>query len=351
MKIARILSVVTLGATALAFSACEQNGTIETIVNKDGSIERNIVLSGADSSAAATNVFGINKANGWAVSSVRSLEKSAKYDISFSKSFASIEAANKEMDNADDAVFHIRSDLQKKFRWFFTYYRYSDTYASLNRLRHARQEDYFTPEDYAFINRLPAEGKPMSKADSFFLEKLGERVYEDFAARGFYEESFHAMLQALEKTNVPRAWQDSVLSRKESYFRELLAEQQDDFDDYSPLFSRIKGFPGDTSAIQSAYKQLIGDFERRSDFMSTAVNLKLGHVIQLPWPVIRTNADSVANNRAYWAPPSLRYTLNDYTMYAEGRALNMWAVALSAGIIALTVVLYIRRRNSRFRNI
>lgn len=346
MKITRFISMIALGATALAFTACEHSATIETIVSSDGSIRRNIVLKDADSASAHMNVFGISEDKGWTVAFNKSAEKSNKAEITFSKSFHSIDDANAEMNTADEATFHIRSDMEKRFRWFYTYYRYSDTYASLNRIRYVRQEDYFTPEDYAFIKRLPAEGKPMSKADSFFLEKLGDRIYDDFAARGFYEESFETMMKALEATNVAQAWRDSVMLRKESYFKELLAAERDNFDDYSPLFSKIKGFPGDNAEIQEAYQKLIKDFERRSNFMTTAVNMKLVHMIELPGAILETNADSVHNNRAFWAPPPLRYMLGDYTMYAESRSLNIWAVVLSAIVVIATIALYIVRHKS-----
>ncbi len=344
MKISRFISMISLGLTALGLTSCEQNATIETIVSSDGSITRKIVLKDADSASAHKNVFGINENSGWTVESNQSAEKSNKKEITFSKSFQSIDDANAEMNTADEKTFHIRSDIEKKFRWFYTYYRYSDTYGSLNRMKYARQEDYFTPEDFAFISRLPAEGKPMSKADSFFLEKLGDRIYDDFAARGFYEESFEAMLKALEATDVAPAWRDSVKARKETYFRELIAEEPDNFDDYAPLFHKIKGFPGDNSAIKEAYQELIKDFEGRSNFMTTAVNMKLVHVIELPGAVLTTNADSVHNNRAYWAPPALRYMLSDYTMYAESRSLNTWTVVLSAVIVIATIALYMVRR-------
>ncbi len=347
MKIARFISVMVLGVTALAFTSCDHSATIETIVNSDGSIRRTIVLKEADSASARNNVFGITEDNGWIVTSARSVERSDKHEISFTKSFESVQAANDELnDTTNQSTFHIRSDLQEKFRWFYTYYRYSDTYASLNRLKYAKQEDYFTPEDYAFINRLPAEGKPMTKADSFFLEKLGDRIYDDFAARGFYEESFEAMLKALEKNNIAQVWRDSVVARKESYFQELLAEKHENFDDYSPLFRQIEGFPGDNAAILEAYREMVKDFGHRSNFMSEAVNMKLVHVIELPGKVLHTNADSVHDNRAYWAPPAMRYMLSDYTMFAESRSLNTWTIVLSGVIVIITLALYVVRRKS-----
>jgi hypothetical protein len=78
--------------------------------------------------------------------------------------------------------------------------------------------------------------------------------------------------------------------------------------------------------------------------MSVASDAIYRHRINMPWDVVRTNADSISGNQLFWNPPSIKFLLKDYTFYAESRQLNSWAVAISGIVIALTVFLFVRRR-------
>ena len=341
MKIHNGLSAALLIACCSIFGGCEQHVAVESVVHKNGSVSRNIVLQKVDSSSVTENIFGVNQEAGWRTT-MEPVGKN-KFDISFTKDFPSVAAINREMNTGDEARFGIRSELTEEFRWFYTYYRYSDTYISVNRMHGVEQEDYFTTEDYLFIDRLPAEGKSISKADSFFLARLNDRIYEDFATRGYYEENFTALLQALDEVGSAPQWKDSLLNRKEGYFKEILKDENFD-DENFPLIVEKMGVPVDMIALRKSYKKLIGDFERRMNFMTSAASTRVIHSIQVPWKITATNADSIASDRLIWQPPVARYLLKDYTMYAEGRSFNVWAGVVSVAIIGATFLLFRSKR-------
>src|SRR6267143_3794918 len=52
----------------LALSSCEQKIKVESVVHPDGSIDRSIVLSEADSDKINRNIFGVSQARGWETS-------------------------------------------------------------------------------------------------------------------------------------------------------------------------------------------------------------------------------------------------------------------------------------------
>src|SRR5204863_5978466 len=105
-----------------------------------------------------------------------------KYTIRFTKSYPSAEAANTDLNRKTDTLFRIRSDFSRQFRWFYTYIRFSDTYMALNRFHQLSKDDFFTQEDFAFISRLPSEGKSISKGDSLYLSRLNEKILDIFAS-------------------------------------------------------------------------------------------------------------------------------------------------------------------------
>lgn len=341
MKIKRLLSLPLLIACSCCFIACEQNVSMETVVNENGSVSRTIVLQEVDSAKMKENIFGVSEENGWKTK-IAHVGKN-KFDVSFTKEFPSVEAINSELNSDDEALFRVRSELTEKFRWFYTYYRYSDTYTPINRMHGVKQDDFFTHEDFSFIERLPAEGKAISKADSFFLVKLNDRIYEDFLSHGYYEEHFSALLQALDKIGAAPQWKDSLLLRKGQYFDEIL--QSEDFDDANfPVIVERFHAPVDMEALRATHKQLTQDFEQRVDFMTNAASMKMVHSIQLPWKIMETNADSLALNRAFWRPPVIKFVLKDHTMYAEGRSFNLWAGLISIFIVLITIRLFTRKK-------
>src|SRR5882762_9964961 len=100
---------------------------------------------------------------------------------------------NKDLDNTTDSLFHVHSSFEKKYRWFYTYIKYSEKIRPINRFKLVSPKDYFNQEDSAFIQRLPAEGKSISKADSVYLDLLNQKITDHFATKGMYLEYYKAM--------------------------------------------------------------------------------------------------------------------------------------------------------------
>lgn len=340
-----LITTITSIIILWSLSSCEQNIAVESVVHEDGSIDRTVVFSEADSGIVKENIFGINEKNGWKadVSAVptRENEQSKKKTIAFTKHFSSVDDINSEMNSSSDTLFKIRSEFEKKFRWFYTYLKYSDTYVAINRFKEVKTEDYFTPEDYLFIQRLPAEGKSMSKADSVYLITLNEKIYDHFAIRGLYEDQFKSFLMSLAESD--RKWSDSLLKSKERMFH-MLVQSKDNTsdDDFMSALADSVGIP--KSLInRAAFDRLNKESERTINFMSSAAEGKYTHSIKMPWSVVDTNADSVSGNQLIWQPPVIKFMLNDYTMYAESRQINYWAVILSATVVVVTVLAFVRR--------
>jgi hypothetical protein len=329
-------------ALACLFSSCEQDITVETIVHEDGSLDRTITFEDVDSAIAVKNMFGISQATGWAVAMEEwdRTESEDTWTVQFNKKFASVEASNSEMATNTDTTFVLRSEVEEKFRWFYTYMKYSDTYGALNRFDGLNPGDYFTAEDYAFIDRLPAEGKTIPKADSLYLRKLNEKIFDHYASRAIYDENYAVLANVMRENDIEDRWIDTLASHKESLYRYFFRNQDDLVDeDFMLRFADSLQIPMPYPKGRDDFEQLGSDLEKRLIFMSDANSGKFSQAIQMPWPVINTNADSVAGTRVFWSPPLIKFMLKDYTMYAESRRINYWAVLVSGVLVLLTVVL------------
>jgi hypothetical protein len=63
----------------------------------------------------------------------------------------------------------------------------------------------------------------------------------------------------------------------------------------------------------------------------------------VPWTVANTNADSVNNNTLYWNPPVIKFLLQDYTMTARARKMNVWTAVIAAAVLLSTLILFFGR--------
>jgi hypothetical protein len=344
MKALRLFSIVAFVLIVLA--SCEHDVATETTVHPDGTLDKSFTLELSDSARYMMfNLEGWTKTSphvkGESIDSARSM----KITTQFQKTYSSAEEANAQLSTSTDTTLAISSKFEKKFRWFYTYISYSDTYHAINRLEYPI-ENYVTSEDYAFIDRLPAEGKKISKADSLYLSDLHKKLFDVYGLRALFEVYWNVNLNLLQEHHLDPSWTDSLNQHKERAFALMTDEHSNqEMTDYFMIdFMEQWHIPLPYETVRRDYMNRIKPLERTTNFISKASDGKFTHRINMPWTLVKTNADSTAGNSAYWAPPTIKFLLKDYTMYAEARKLNWWAVIISAFVVGLTVFLFVRKR-------
>lgn len=346
MKMA--LSVFLL-AFLLIISACEHNVSMETTVYENGSVDKIIILETADTTQ---NFLGIGSENGWKLTtqlmeepdSVKKEERK-KWKVKYQKTFTSAQQATEELASPSDSLFRVSSRFEKNFRWFYTYLHYSDTYHAINRMNYP-MEDYITREDFAFIDRLPAEGQLISRADSLYLSRLQEKIFDVYGLRAIYESYYTMNEKLIRESGLEERWIDTLNRHKENLFHQLAAKK-DLPEDYIYNAMDSLGIPFPYDKMRNRYDELYKREDAVTSFINHASEGKYTHIINMPWSVVRTNADSISDRRLQWNPPSIKFLLRDYTMYAESRKINLWAIIVSVVLVMFTAYLFWRRMNSR----
>jgi hypothetical protein len=354
MKINIILSILA----ACILMACEHNVSTGTIVYEDGSLDRIVVFQSEKTKPDTVEevaFFDVDSSKGWTKDEVLIPSNSPKvqsdtgdhrdtirteYADRFVKHFASVEAVNRAM-NTDSAVLYIESRFEKKFRWFYTYIVYSDTYKSVNQYKRVPLSDYFAKEDYEFIQRLPSESAKISKADSLYLDQLDKKLSDQYLERAYFEELYVILEGILQRRESDKHFADTLRYRKEKLFYRL----KDDATDNSDMIAALDSIGISLSAAErSEYNRFAKQHEYQLARFFAAASGKYVHHIQMPWPVVASNADSVVGNSLFWKPPVVKFLVTDYTMQAESRQLNYWAVIASGVFIVAAGVLVFRPR-------
>jgi hypothetical protein len=331
--------------TVVSLAACENPIAQETRVHEDGSLDKAIIFEKTDSAVLDANIFNVGSANGWKVdvSPVLDGKDKAKYRIRFDKSFPSAEMMNAELDAASDTLFRVKSSFEKKFRWFYTYIRYSETYRPLNRFTMLPYDDFFNAEDMQFIRRLPAEGASISKADSVSLQMLNIKVDDYYARAAIANEQVDIFRKLLLQTNTRATLLDSLESVRQVFFEQLERDKGDE--NFVLRMTDTLGIRfADRGRAAQLADSLSENLNARLGFMSYVRDGRYEAIIEMPWTVVQTNADSVAGNRLYWRPLQHKFLFTDYELYAESRQLNWLTVVVSAVIVGLTTIAWVRRK-------
>ena len=337
MKNYKISIVVILLLLTAFLSSCEHHVQMKTKVHADGSLDKTIILESDDSTLTLRNYFNVGSNRGWQSSTKGINEKSKKFRYTFQKSFSSASKANSELAIPSDSAFRVTSKFESRFRWFYTHLYYSDTYQAINKFD-LPVNDYLIKEDFQFIEKLPAEGRSISKADSLFLTALNERIFDHYATRGYFEDYFKLLLDFTSDASQKQL----LKTHKETLFQ--LLSKMDNVDDN--VLRKLTDSLGVSVDFGSAYKKSKALVENKIKFMTWAMEGKYNHIIEMPGEVVSHNADSVGGDKFYWTPSRLKFAFHDYTFFVETRKPNIWAWVISAVVLILASLGFIKRKQT-----
>lgn len=301
-----------------------------TTVFEDGSLERTISTQDGDSALLTTNHFGISAKKGW-ITEFMALPDSIsekRASIKFRRKFNSVQEANDAMHANPEALFKIKSEFQTTSNWFYTYLTYSDTYEATMAFRNIKPDDFFNEDDYAFMNEMRKNGIQTSSDSA--RQRIFDEKFEDYIARGFFEDVFEITNNILMSRPSGAKWTDSTSKNKEVIFRYVTTH---DFDAHY-----FEKYLADTLQIPVRFSTEEHQRFRNLDQHFFALFDKFEHSIEMPYEIIDSNADSVVGNRyALWKPQG--NLVKPFTMEAKARKTNHLAFLVSFAVLFVVVLL------------
>lgn len=313
-----ILNIAALLLTLLA-AGCNEF-TVKTTIHRDGSFERTIICEG-DSLGLYKLHLPYVFTDGWSVE-IRRKESGEKNFITTAKK---LYASNDELmaefaRGRDSAKLQIASRIEKRFRWFFTYYDYEETLPPYAMFRHLSLDSFFTPTEI----ELMKDGKDSlmkERADQFWLRNIVEEFLDRIAAK-------------VGELNDPELTQSLFYQKKEALIQELIKSEDPKPDEIAKTF--------ETVLQTKSARKLRGTIDAELKNITAAVEMEgerdvsYKNEVTMPGILLSSNSEKIEGNSVTWQCSSKRYF--DVTMTAESRAVNLWAIILTSIACILLLV-------------
>jgi hypothetical protein len=263
------------------------------------------------------------------------------------KEYASVQdlADNFAYDHSDWRSLKPVVELKTKFRWFYTYYHFNETYPAFDPFKIVPITEYLSREE---VTTLYGENQNLYKGNNGFensnmLKDLEKRA-DQWLNRNFFEEVFALYLKhySLFK-DVPVDSATFALS-KDSLLNYYEKKDTVDFfkEDFNLVLDRYFKTDAFTKAKTDETDKLFEEeFPKFMKYSGVEVNYRMS----LPGKIIETNAPFLSNDTLSWKITDYRFYFNDYAITAVSRRPNIWAFAMTGLIIVMAVIgLLIKRK-------
>jgi hypothetical protein len=361
MKTFKILFILSI--CILPFLAgCPSRKAVITRVNRDGSCVRAIGdfdprnFKGIDSLVSDLPV---------PVDGSWSLDTINDSTALIYKRFESVEALN-IMYAHDKSVLSKckrKVELKKEFKWFYTAFKYYETYSGV--LREIPLDNYLlTTEINAWKSRgtekyLTGEGletRSVKALDENIEERLGYWLHDNIYSLAFDDiiDLADSMVLIDKETLDINELKDTIKYQidQESKWIDIFDDKgQLGIEDFAGL---IAGFMKMDSLSTVALKQEVSNAnleEKYEEEILFGFTEEYDHLVIMPGLLIDTNADEIHGDTLNWDMNPAKYIDSDYTVYAESRVTNLWAYIVSAVIVILAGVIpllsHLKKKNVR----
>lgn len=360
-KASRILFFVSL---LLLLTACGVNYTITTKIFPDGSCLRTMTAR-LDSSNYEGNPFFIPIDSTWE-QTVR-MEKDTVKDetyavVTVQKKYSSVEEMNREFYKKDEIseAPKLKMRFVKKFQWFYTTFRYEETYMQQFPFRHFPLSNYYTQEEIeAYIYEDPiADSLFYLGKDSLEQKRIRDELDkkgEDFIADNIFEE-FFLDLQKSSKNAQHGFFRERNLDEMKSEMKEelkpyLMKHVEGDADTTAlQILTRLDKYHG-TTAFSEIYLNDTMSFEAFDKKLDVDIAANYiddyEHNVSMPGTLLNTNAPQIIDGFPNWKFGAELFVFCDYTMWAESKQTNKWAFIVTIAIVILSIVMLVFRKRKK----
>lgn len=335
------LSEILLSVLAVMFvNSCSSYYYVVTDVGKDLSVDRMVYAEASDSRSSS----GFISPEIWAESSVDESFEVDFYDRICEMGMVYRTGAERisdlsfqpDKDNKGNPLFSPVETLDKRFRWFYTYYDYSARFKSLKDMLPLALDGYITPEQRTlfFKGQEPPQG--WNGIEMYYL-------LDDVNSK-FAEWYSDAVFLALQNMVRPYCSEDQTM---------ILDECRDDFmkdmdktvvfimepDDFVARLVEIypdagfdKVYDDNAGSLKSAYEKeavLISYFGYSFIF-----------TMDMPGKYYEGNAVDFIDGNPSWKVDAFRVIDEDLVLEAVSRKLNVWAFVLTFALIILLLQVF-----------
>lgn len=365
MKNIRIFGIILI--LSFFVSSCLEY-QFTTRINSDGSCERIMTVRG-DSSDLMDGIIPVPRDTAWTIKIVKMQGEGKKYELTATAKFSRVEELNRYFTRSIDSMptVSVKSALKKKFRWFYTYLVYTETYQAFTPYRKVPVDKYLKDDEikilFADDNKLiyvpdqdilrlrkdSLEKSILNHADSLKMEKKKEDIenrYNNWLIASLFEEVYSIVLDRAGKMNDPGINPKELLSKKDTIFNAIKKSIQEktNLDDLGSnswslvVFNLIAPYlPAELKTrAESLDSASFTALDKRYEKMQSVTVNTYASQVAMPGLITSTNAGAMNGNLLSWEVEPGEFFFKDDVLMAEARVANRWTF-WTTGILVLVL--------------
>lgn len=314
---------------AIGLFGCKKEYKTTTKINEDGSCER-VIVAKIDSANINNIAFPFPKDKSWNIQYKKLENDTQKVFVAY-KYFKEVNEINEEL--IKEERFRISIKFKKKFRWFFTYFNYNETYKSYNQFNRIPLNSFLNTSDYNLYLSGDTSQVLKEKLDSYLEENLFEEFYSQLSSE-------------LEKSPIKIIPNELLLNKKKELKDSLLAgngETEVVLKTVEKIFNT-----GKNAILKPIIEKIMFGINSKIEKMSNYDGDYINEVL-MPGIILSTNANAIEGNKVIWKFNESRFCYADKAISVESRIINMWAVYITIAVVTFLIILLVvprfRKRN------
>ena len=334
----------------IVFVSCDEPETVVTdIIHRDGSVTREILMRKSDNKFKITDIQ-VPLDNSWTISD--SCEISSKGDTTW------VKRASKVFKNADEINLAYKTDtgcnsklsryagFSKRFRWFNTIYRFSETIEK--RMKYGYPvSNFLNSEELKWFYSPNSDNKSkLNGQDSLRYKAVSDSVNikkDKWINKCIVSEWIGEFSGQLNNSDVKLSY-DSLKSN-EGRILDVVMRSEKDFDNLWTSGYILKEFIGESNALK---------YRTEADTALKIVEDRVtesfaGYSVRISMPGILTASNGFADSSKVliWPVTDEYFFTDNYEMWAESKEPNLWAWITSGAFVLFVLAGVIIRKYKR----
>jgi len=305
-----------------------------TRINPDGSVLKRVTAIG-DSSKVYGSPFSFDVSDGWEVQYKKQIEESDTLFMAIAeKKYPSVKASKMAFYSKVDSGQHeiIEVHYNSKFRWFFTFHEYNETFVQRFPYRYYKIEDfinsdeqaYFFQDDTTVINHLDGKEKEI------WIEN-GERKLWRFIASSISAEYVNLIDSFADQNGYQSVNYETKEKLTDIFYSSF--EDGPDFKNIGVLTDSLLNVSWISHLFDEGYFNEFEEEVNNRMLLLTSRDYKVE--IEVPGLIYNTNADNNDKQLLSWAFEGDLFQYSDLKLFVHYRTTNWWALIVSAIVIFL----------------
>ena len=294
--------------------------TVKTKINPDGSFERTIVCDG-DSLGLYNIRLPYVFADSWKIDIQPKPKGERNFITTATKTYANDEQLLQELSKGrDSSKLQITCRVEKQFRWFFSYYRYTEMLPSYGIYRHLSVDSFFTPTEISKIKE---------NSDSLVKKRV-----EEFWLRNIVEEFIQRLEVKTAELNDPSLPPSMFAEHKGVLMESLMGEGADKPDEIAGIFEKAL-YPRPVRKLRGSMDSIFAHMKKELE-QEAELDVSYKNEVVMPGILTTTNAKKIEGNKVMWDCKSNPYF--DVMMTAESRMVNLWTIIATSVVCLLLII-------------